>query len=74
MSRAFHPMTHLDRTALLHALDVRHDQLLNQLDDLNEEIERALNAVRPEIVEGAGRAGAQQSGSAPSVHRQSRVL
>lgn len=31
-----------DRTVLLHALEVRHDELLAELEDLNRRIEEAL--------------------------------
>ena len=38
------PMTDNDRTTLLHLLDVRHDELLAQLDALTARIDEALIA------------------------------
>jgi hypothetical protein len=40
-------MTEQDRAAALCDLDRRHDELLDELETLNEQIERALAAFRP---------------------------
>jgi len=42
------PMTEPDRTATLHDLDRRHDDLLAQLAALEKQIELALSVLRPE--------------------------
>jgi hypothetical protein len=36
-----------DRSKLLQELDLRHDALLRELDDLNQRVEQALSQLRP---------------------------
>ncbi|MCA9257969.1 MAG: hypothetical protein KDA61_02160 [Planctomycetales bacterium] len=46
-------MPPLDRTEILHRLDARHDQLLAELDNLNEQIEAALQSHLPRPIDEA---------------------
>lgn len=44
--------TAADRSKLLQELDLRHDALLRELDDLNQRVEQALGQLRPSASDG----------------------
>jgi hypothetical protein len=41
-----------DRSKLLQELDLRHDALLRELDELNQRVEQALGELRPPVTDG----------------------
>jgi hypothetical protein len=42
-----------DRSKLLQELDLRHDALLRELDELNQQVEQALGQLRPSSTDAA---------------------